>query len=141
MDSVNRQILEWELTQVIHSFSYSLDNGHYADVLEIFAEDGEWDRAGNLFKGHAAILEALESRPNRVTRHLITNCLFSRVESNKAEATMCVLGFIGKPDMTTLPVSHGMAQPLIVEFDCRFIRVLDDWKIDRLGVRKIMEPK
>lgn len=138
MASADKQVIEWELTQIIYRFCHCLDNDRNEGVLELFAEDAEWDRAGNIVTGREAILHTLENRPNRVTRHLVVNTLFNMTEESSAQATMCVLGYVGKPEMRDLPVLFGMSDPLIVEFDSHFINTSDGWKIARLAVRKVM---
>lgn len=139
MNVNDRQTIEWELTRLVNSFSHCIDKGRYNELTQLFTEDGEFDRVGQVLRGRAAIMEAMNNRHSFLTRHTITNLLFTRVDADEAEATMYVANFVGQPQTGELPVTYALPQPALLEFDDIYRRTREGWRIAKRVARVIIK--
>lgn len=59
---------------LIHAFCFFIDQGEAARTVELFTEDGVFDRRGEALRGHAALAAAMARRsPTVTTRHVCSN--------------------------------------------------------------------
>lgn len=87
MTSASRSnaLLLAETTQRLHAFFHHLDEGRYAEVVEMFSADGRWWRQGRWSSGRAEVRAALDARPaGQRVRHVITNAWVSTATSDQA---------------------------------------------------------
>lgn len=78
--SDSRQDLS-DCESLIHAFCFLIDHGQAADVVDLFCEDGVFERRGQALRGQAAIAVAMAARqPEVQTRHICSNIML-RTES------------------------------------------------------------
>lgn len=141
MNTTERQTIEWELTRLVNSFSHCIDKGRYGELAELFTEDGEFDRVGQVLRGRAEILQAMNNRHAFLTRHVIANLLFTRVDADAAEATMYVANFVGQTPAGDGPVAYALPQPAFLEFDDTYRRTPTGWRIAKRVARVVIKPE
>ena|ERR1700730_11995031 len=139
LDTSNRLVIEAELTQLISRFSHYIDTGKYQELALLFTEDGIFHRVGQVLSGREAILEAMLNRHSFLTRHMVSNILFTQIDAQEAQATMYVANFVGHGGKAELPVGFALPQPAILEFDDTYRRTSDGWRIARRVARVIMK--
>jgi ketosteroid isomerase-like protein len=139
VDTSTRLAIEAELTQLVSRFSHCIDSGKYQELALLFTDDGIFDRVGQVLNGRAAILEAMRNRHSYLTRHMVSNILFTQIDAQEARATMYVANFVGHGGNSELPVSFALPQPAILEFDDTYRRTADGWRIARRTARLIMK--
>lgn len=139
MNAADRRAVEQDLGQLISRFSYCIDNGRYEELAGLFTEDCLFDRVGDRLEGRGAILAAMRKRHSYLTRHVITNILFTRVEADEAEATMYVVNFVGESPTAGLPVGYAM-EPAVLEFTDQYRRTDDGWLIAQRMAKVIIKP-
>ena len=89
MDAAERRAIEWDCQQTLTRFINLLDARRYRDLAALFAPEGTWFQGGKPLRGPAAILAALESRPEApslVTQHVVTNIVIDIVDADHADA-------------------------------------------------------
>ena len=130
--------METELAcmRLLNQFTTLNDAGRYEELVELFAEDGQFARPtapDSFVTGRAAILESFESRrSDRVSRHLLTNILISQTGDN----TACGTAYARL--VTALPGNRAdmglKANPveLVGDYRVDFRRTAEGWKIARL---------
>ncbi len=83
--SHSRALLLAETTQRLHAFFHHLDEGRYAEMVEMFTADGRWLRQGRWSSGRAEVRAALDARPTgQRVRHVITNAYVSTEGADEA---------------------------------------------------------
>jgi hypothetical protein len=61
---------------LIHAFCFFIDHGQAEKVVELFADDGVFERLGHALRGHAEISAAMAARsPRVITRHVCSNIM------------------------------------------------------------------
>jgi hypothetical protein len=139
LDTSTRLAIEAELTQLISRFSHYIDSGRYQELALLFTEDGIFDRVGQVLNGRDAILEAMRNRHSFLTRHMVSNVLFTHIDAQEARATMYVANFVGHGGKAQLPVGFALPEPAILEFDDTYRRTADGWRIAHRIARVIMK--
>jgi hypothetical protein len=139
LDTSTRLAIEADLTQLVNRFSHYIDSGRYQELALLFTEDGIFDRVGQVLNGRPAILEAMRNRHAFLTRHMVSNILFTYIDAQEARATMYVANFVGHGGKTELPVGFALPQPAILEFDDIYRRTTDGWRIAHRIARVIMK--
>ena len=140
MEASQQYAVEWELTRLVSSFSHFIDHRRYDELVALFSEDGSFDRVGQILQGRAAILEAMHNRHPLLTRHCITNLLFTRVTADEAEATMYCANFVGESGPEGQEVGYALPQPAFLEFDDLYRRTPEGWRIAKRVARVIIKP-
>ena len=75
--------VQW--TQRLYAMLDHLDARRYEAMTELFTPQGRWIRQGQTFEGRAAILQALQARPNGMrVRHLLSNPLVHSCDAKHA---------------------------------------------------------
>jgi len=129
MQGIERALIEWDLTRLVHSFCHYIDHGQYDELVALFTPDGVFDRIGQALNGREEIADAFRNRHAFLTRHSVTNLLFTRVEADEAEAKMYVANFVGQTANGELPVPYALPQPAILEFHDTYRKTVDGWRI------------
>lgn len=134
-----RQQHEAACATLVVDFANYIDSRRYAELVDLFAPDGQLDRLGTVFSGRNEISRFLEARsPEVVTRHLCTNVRVDVASEDEASGLSYVLFFSATPGAgAALPVSAS--PPSIVEWHDKFCRVGDDWKIRERQIRSIFK--
>jgi len=140
MQATDRMLIEWELTQLIHRSQHALDHERYDELVALFTEDGTFDRLGQVAEGRKGIAEVYANRHPFVTRHCVSNLLFTRVEEDEAEATMYVTDFVGQPPTNGLPVVFQLTEPVVLAFDDLYRRTASGWLIHQRRASIVMQP-
>jgi hypothetical protein len=119
---------------------YSLmDQGRYEESSALFTEDAVWVRGGKPVSGKAAILKALQQRPETdVSRHLVTNVMIVMSSEREATGTACFVPLRGarrdNGTVATPPITN------IGDLGFTFRREADGWRIAHLQPRMIFTP-
>lgn len=119
----------WACSQVVHDFFHHYDQWRYARMLECYAPDGVWHRAGAALRGHARILQELERRPRdqRVV-HIITNVRITPTSASTATGTYYVTVYRHAGALAEEAVAPAAGPAMILDGAADFIRLEDGWK-------------
>jgi ketosteroid isomerase-like protein len=128
LDAQVRLRIEHELIQLNNAFAYDIDHGEFDALVDLFTEDGVFDRAGPVHRGRAELREAMQARPNVTTRHLVTNVHFLSVGPDEAEGTATFLTFHGHGELGDEPLVYGTAQGRLLELRDTYRRTDEGWK-------------
>lgn len=133
MDS--RSILEIEAacTRLVNRFAVFNDAGRFAELVELFTEDGRYARpiAPDAFiVGRTDILASFEARPqDRVGRHLITNVLIDVHDARSASGFCYVTLYSGNSNHKAERFGlQAEASQYIGEYRDRFVLTDAGWK-------------
>ncbi|MFA5966373.1 MAG: nuclear transport factor 2 family protein [Sphingomonas sp.] len=91
-----RRAIEWDCAKLINLYASLNDEGRWAEVAALYAEDGSMTRPtapDAPIVGRDAILAAFESRPRRTTRHICSNIVVTATNRDEAVATSAMLLF------------------------------------------------
>jgi hypothetical protein len=132
---------EWaakaEIAELITRYALLNDTADWDAVAALYTEDGRMSRPtapDEFISGRAAILQALRSRPRRISRHIVANILVSLESARRARATSQVLLYLGTAaDDGGLPqLSAG--SPLIGGFEDTLVHTAAGWRfLERRG--------
>jgi hypothetical protein len=128
---------EADCTRLCIDFAHYVDTRNYQPALDLFTEDGRFDRLGTVFSGRDDIRRFLEARPaDVVTRHLCTTIRID-VQSQDAATGVCyVLFFNGKAAADgKLPIAPSA--PGVVEYHDTFARTAAGWRFSERRVRLV----
>jgi len=119
----------WQCSQVVHDFFHHYDQWRYARMLECYAPDGVWHRAGVALRGHARILEELERRP-RAQRviHVITNMRIEPTSASKATGTYYVTVYRHAGVLADEAVATVAGPAMILAATADFVLMEGCWK-------------
>lgn len=141
MNSADRMLIEWQLVTLSTRFAHFLDAGDFESMIDLFDDDGVFDRGGVALRGHAEIREAMAERPALTTRHLSTNHYFAEVDDDTARAIVSVLVLHGPVPQNGEPVQYATERGRVLEFHDRYRRSDGGWKIVERVARPIFQPK
>ncbi len=115
--------------RLCHDFGWQLDHRNYPAFLEIFAEDGVFDRgAAGFHNGQGELMEFLEARPlDVVTRHLFIGVRITPESSDFATGTSSCFVY----RMTAAPdQKYPLPMPALrlVEFDDEYVKTALGWR-------------
>jgi len=134
--------VEWACARLVQEFAFCMDRRRYEALAALFTPDGVFDRVGQVLRGRAAIQEALAARSVDLrTRHLCASPRFSDVESTTARALVYCVNFVGRGDIEGVPSIHGMAQGAVLEFEDRYERTPEGWRIAERLARPVVMPE
>jgi len=126
--------IEWQCRNLCYEFAYLIDTRQYSKLAALFAEDGVFDRVGQVLRGRQDIVEALLNRSSELrTRHVCNNIHFIEVGPDVARAVVYNTTLVGKGDPEGMPAPYGMSQGAFLEFRDLYRRTADGW---RFGERK-----
>ncbi len=90
-------------------------------------------------RGPAAIRDAYAQRaPDRISRHLVTGTLFDAVSADTARARSLVIVWFGSTDDAAGSRGRPVHEQAIGEFDDRFVRTAEGWRIARREARFVL---
>jgi hypothetical protein len=125
---------------LILDFALHADVGDYEQLGELFAEDGEFIRGGDVFTGPAAITEAVDAQlqnsqtapknPGWRVRHICTNIRVRVLDSDNATGRThyVIYRYKGEPVEGPAPV-QGAA--LVGDYNDVFVRTPKGWRIKK----------
>jgi hypothetical protein len=90
MDRDEERRIEWDCTQLVTAFYAALDEKRYEDLAGLFAVDGIWNRLGVDLVGREAILQALGTRVDWLTAHIVTNTRVAVRDMNHADTVQYI---------------------------------------------------
>ncbi|WP_454740267.1 nuclear transport factor 2 family protein [Cupriavidus necator] len=125
-DALTRMTWSAECTRLCMDFAHFVDHREYAKVAALFTSTGAFTRNGETLRGHEAILNAMHSRPMDIeTRHVCTNV---RVDIDASTASASGTSYL---TLFRGPKSGDgtAAAPVIAEFDDRYERTSEGWRI------------
>jgi len=123
------------------AFANHIDARRYAQVLDLFTEDGVLDRMGAVTTGRAALAAFLEARPAGVeTRHVCTNFLVEPESADEARGASYALFFQGSRAGPDDAVATMAGLPAVVEYHDRFARTARGWRIRERVIRMALRP-
>lgn len=125
---------EQAIERLIRRFALLNDAGDFDGLAEMFTEDGSFARPtapDQPVQGREAILQAFQSRPPRITRHLVNNVVVELQSADEATAVSYIVLYTAPPG--TLP---AVADPtvLVGAFRDRLRREAGRWLfVERRG--------
>jgi hypothetical protein len=132
--------IEWDCAQLLVRFFNHFDQWRYAEMADLFAPDGVWNRQGRALQGKAAILSVLEARSRTQTvRHVVTNIQVDVRDSATAEFVLYVTAYMH--DTGTRPdVPPKIASPyLVLVVPGLLVKLGADWKIQSMSMNREFE--
>lgn len=140
MDQQTRLNIQNECYYLFVTYGNALDDANGAAAAACFAEDGEWDRQGNVRQGRAAIAAAIDERPaTRVMRHVFTNINVTVVDENNATGRAYYLVYLHDgpgPDGGPLPRPLGKPERL-GDYLAWYVRTPEGWRIKRVAPKRV----
>lgn len=139
-----RALVEWELVRLSHAFAHHIDHGEFEEMIALFTPDGVFDRAGLVHHGHDELRAAMAERPKVVTRHVLSNFHFPRIDADEAEGRIYCMSYhsfdgAGAPD--AWPVVYATASGRLLEFWDTYRRTEDGWRIASRVAKPILVPE
>lgn len=123
----NRLTVERDCAALVAGFAYHIDNGHYADVLNLFAPDGSFERPGISARGQAEIDAMLRARPSDVaTRHVCGPPLF--LSTSDAEASAVTYFTLYQVPVGDGPYPEFAGPAAIAEYRDHFVLTPMGWR-------------
>lgn len=123
--------IERACVRLIHQFAAANDGARWEEVVSLFVEDGVFARPttpDTPLVGRNAILKAFQSRPPRLTRHVVSNILVTVENACEARAQSLIQLYVEGEDGRARP-------PLVGEFHDRFVLIGADWRFrERRGL-------
>lgn len=119
LSDADRRAIEWQCSRLIALYANLNDEARWKEVAALYADNGLMTRPtapDAPIVGRAAILEAFQSRPPRITRHICSNVVIDAESAAAARGTSAMLLFTGN------------APPLAGGFNDRFVLTPDGWR-------------
>lgn len=139
---VDRWQAERACTRLSMDFAWHVDQRDHTAFVDLFAEDGVFERAAQRSVGHAAIRQFLDARPaDRVTRHVCSNIRIDMTGPATATGTCAALMFqatppIGAAATQPLPVTS----PVIVDYVDDYVLTASGWKFKHRRTTLVFQP-
>jgi hypothetical protein len=132
----DRVAIEQQLIRLSYAFAHHIDHGEFEDMIQLFTEDGVFDRAGPVHRGHGELREAMVNRHNATTRHLMTNFHFTSVGPDEAEGVVYSITYHAHEAFDgTKPLVYGTTNGRLLELHDRYRRTDDGWRFaERIAV-------
>jgi len=141
VELTTRMQIEWQCRNLCYEFAYLIDARQYSQLASLFADDGVFDRVGQMLRGRQAILEALRGRSSELrTRHVCHNIHFIEMTPDSARAVVYNTTLVGKGDAEGLPALYGMSQGVFLEFRDLYCRTSDGWRFRERKASVVMNP-
>ncbi len=117
-----------ECQRVLYRFVRALDEGKFDEVAATMADDGVWHRQGEVLKGRAAVVAALNKRgPAVLTRHMVTNIVIESTGPDSALSRCTTLVYRSEAS-TAPPVKMDLPRS-VADYEDRFVRRNGRWEI------------
>jgi len=123
-----RVAIEHQCVQLNHAFAYYIDHGEFEDLIALFTEDGVFDRAGLVHRGHAELREGMSQRPPITTRHLLTNFYFDSVGPDAVTGTVYAMTYHAHGQLAGEPLVYGTANGRLLDMRDEYRRTPDGWR-------------
>jgi hypothetical protein len=138
MDRNTMRDIEWDCSQLVLKFYRYLDEKRYEDLVQLFDEDGAWERLGAPLVGRQKIRETMNEREDWLTAHVVTNLMIDVVDENNADSVQYITLYRHQgwdeskgPAPVVLPLG-------VLRHRDQLVRVGDEWKFKRKTSRAIM---
>ena len=132
--------IEWDCAQVLTRFFNDFDQWRYADMADLFAEDGVWLRQGQALAGRAAILAALAQRSTtQRVRHVVTNLQIDVIDADTAASLLYVTAYRHDSGAMEAQPPRIRAPYLLLVVPGRLRRTKAGWKIARMEMNRAFE--
>ncbi len=125
-----RSAIEWECNRLIHNYANLTDAHDWDAIVALYTEDGIMTRPtapDAPIVGRKALLDAFQSRPARISRHICANVVVDVENESEASAYSVILLFTGKEDGEGLPAKDEKS-PLVGYYRDRFRLTADGWR-------------
>ena len=126
--------------RLCNEFAWAVDGRHYDQFVALFALDGVFDRAGQISRGRAEILQFLNARPaDKLTRHVCTNICITMIGPAAASGRSYASVFQTQTTPgAALPVPTPTA--MVVEYHDDYALTNEGWKFKNREVKIIFQP-
>lgn len=131
LSPAERMLIEQRCERLIRRYALLVDACDYDELAELFAENASFARPtdpANPIHGRDAIIAGFRKRPtDRITRHLVTNCVVTAQGPNSASAMSYTVVYQGPAEAESgLPATDKPA--FIGGFEDTFVRESGVWK-------------
>lgn len=128
--------------RLCHDFAWTVDHGHYDAFVQLFDQDGVFERAGQASAGHQAIRSFLNARPEgRVTRHICTNIRIDQTGADTATGTCSALMYQALSTSAPVPPQPlPVSAPVVVDYVDDYVLTAGGWKFKRRKTTLIFQP-
>ncbi len=134
-----RRAIEWDVADRVLEFYARFDEWDYVGMLPMFADDGTWDRNGQVLTGHAQIAAMLDARPRaQVVRHVITNLRVTPSAATRASAAFYITAYRAEGLPAPGSVPRIRAPYLMLVGGADWVRE-GAWRMTRHWVRRAFE--
>jgi ketosteroid isomerase-like protein len=126
---------------VSYAFAYHIDHGEFEEMVQLFTEDGVFDRVGQVLEGQEQIRQAMRDRPKMTTRHVFTNFHFHEIAPDNVVATAYCMSFHGMGESDNGPIVYGTTNGRLLEFRERYQNQGGGWKLAEHRAQAIFVPQ
>lgn len=107
-------------------FAWFVDNGEYEELVALFAEQGTFERRGDVWRGRASILAGMRARPAAtVSRHVCTNIRI-RLQADGSALGSSYLLLFQSADAAT---GGATPAPILAEYSDVYVQEANGWRI------------
>lgn len=133
---------ERECTRLCNDFAWTVDQRDYDAFVELFAEDGAFERAGQRSVGHAAIRQFLDARPaDRITRHIVSNIRVDLTGPATAAGTCSALMYQATHESAAAPTQPlHVSAPVVVDYVDDYLLTNRGWKFACRRTALVFQP-
>ena len=136
-----RIAIEHQLIQLNHAFANHIDNGRFEELIALFTEDGVFDRAGLVHRGHQEMREAFSQRPPVTTRHLLSNFYFDSVSRDAATGICYSLTYHAHGVFDGDPLVYGTTHGRLIDMHDQYRRTADGWRLAQRVAVPVLVPE
>ena len=138
--AIERLLIEAECSRLVTSYAFLVDRRRYAELVDLFTHDADFERPGVKVNGQDAIRSFMEARSVAIaTRHVCAPSFFEKVELDEAVSITYLTMFMGEGTDTGPNDVPGIAG--LAEFHDLFRRTAEGWRIASHVARPVMVVK
>ena len=137
-----RLAIEQQLTALSYAFAYTIDHGDFAALVDLFTDDGVFDRGVAVHRGRAELEEAMVARPNTTTRHVMTNFHYTDVGPDEATGVVYCVTYHAHGEFDgSGPLVYGTAQGRLIELHDKYRRTDAGWRFAERVAVPVLQPE
>jgi hypothetical protein len=130
---------ERQCLRLCQDFAWLIDGNQYEAFIELFTNDGTFEREGSVCTGHVAIRQFLVARlTHRVTRHLCSNVRITMTTAITAVGSCTAMMFHATAEAGAQSPFPASA-PMIVDYQDAFELTATGWKFKHRKVQMVFQ--
>lgn len=140
MDRDAARAIEWDCAQALTRFFNAFDQWRYEDMVDMFAPEGVWHRAGKSLSGKDVIVGELNKRSRTQTvRHVITNIQVDVKSETTADTLLYVTAYIHDSGVKADKPPKIQMPSLLLVVPGQMVKHGEAWKIASMSMNREFE--